>query len=84
MASKGVPNASYLRDSFLFCPFLHFCSGTDILPADGLDNLADAQRFVAAIQWFLTDLFGSHIRIQTMMYKALRQIRGHLELPLLS
>jgi hypothetical protein len=87
LAAHGVPSASRICASFSVYSFLRFRPDTDnppSIPSAGWDDLLDAKRFIAAIQWFLTDAFGVHIGSRCFFYKALHHLRQLLESPYLA
>ena len=78
LATKGVPIPNRLANSFSVYDFLSMKSGNDnpsLFPGEGWKDILDLQRFVAFIQWSLTNLFGIK-----RMYHALTILRLHLEL----
>ena len=82
LATDSIPATSRISQSFSVFSFLRMQPGADhpsALPADGWIDPAAAQRFVSAIQWFLTDLFGPRIGRVTIIYRALGYLRSHLE-----
>ena len=82
LATDSIPAASRISQSFSVFSFLRMQPGADhdsTLPADGWADPAAAQRFVSALQWFLTDLFGPRIGRVTILYRALGYLRSHLE-----
>ena len=80
-ASEGVPSAVRLLDSFSVFAFLRFrpVATSPTLPLGGWSNLVDAQRFVASIQWFITDVFYEAQGREIFMYRTLDLPRHHLE-----
>ena len=85
-ASEGIPSAVRLEDSFSVFAFLRFRPGASspTLPPGGWSEVVDAQQFVAAIQWFVTDVFGEERGRESFMYRALNLLRNHLESPSLA
>ena len=82
LSSAGIPRTVRLRDSFSIYTFLRFSprgSREPRLPPGGWSDLADAQRFVASIQWFLTDAFGVARGQNTFLYRGLDLLRARLE-----
>ena len=82
LASDNFPAASRISQSFSVFSFLRMQPGSDhssTLPSEGWQDPAAAQRFVSAIQWFLTDLFGPRIGRVTIFYRALGYLRVRLE-----
>ena len=65
---------------------LWFCQGatSPILPPRGWSDIFNAQLFVAAIQWFITDVFGEARGREAFMYHDLDLFRHHLESPTLA
>ena len=82
LASEVFPTQSRISQSFSVFSFLRMQPGSNhssVLPPTGWKTPLEAQRFVSAIQWFITDLFGQQIGHVTLMYRALGHLRGRLE-----
>ena len=82
VAADTLPTTQRIRQSFSVFSFLRMQPGADnpsTLPPGGWDSPIEAQRFVSAIQWFITDLFGPRISRVTILYRALGHLRAHLE-----
>ena len=82
LTTDSIPAASWISQSFSVFFFLRMQPGADHssnLPARGWADPAAAQRFVSAIQWFITNLFGPRIGRVTILYRTLSYLRSHLE-----
>ena len=84
LSSEIIPGPTSLDSTLSVFSFLRFRPGIDnapLLPFEGWSDVGDAPRFVAALQWFIIDLFGASCGQQSLCYKALDRFRKMLELP---
>ena len=81
LASEHFPTEARICGSFSVFSFLRMSEGsgnTSSLPAGGWPDPTAAQRFVSAIQWFITDIFGYRVGSSSFMFKCLQYLRGRL------
>ena len=79
-----IPSVDRLEETISVFSFLRFREGSNNsprLPSGGWPEAVEAPRFVAAIQWFILDLFGPECGKRSMFYRDLDALRHCLELP---
>ena len=79
-----IPSIERLEQTISVFSFLRFREGPSNeprLPAAGWSTVTEAQRFIAALQWFVLDLFGPTCGQATLFFRSLDAMRRCLELP---
>ena len=82
LATEDMPSPDRLTHRFSIYPFLSIKPDNDnhsLLPGEGWKDILDPTRFVASIQWFLTNLFGIKRGPITFIYWVLTILHLRLE-----
>ena len=84
LGHTNLPAPNSVPETFSVFSFLRFREGSDVpvgLPQEGWGSPTDAQRFIAAIQWFTIDVFGPARGRNTFFYRALAYLNDQLGSP---
>ena len=83
LSNDIISSVDRLRETISVFAFFRFREGSNNalrLPSGGWSEAVEASCFVAAIQWFIIDLFGPECGQRSMFYRALDALRHCLEL----